>query len=170
MLWFFFLMIRLPPRSTRTYTLCPYTTLFRSAQRAPDRDTEPGDPEARLLWPVAARQSTVRTRPWRCGARLYRRRLENRPDQDRRAGRDARPCRFRRILAPPPRTLLGRRSPRQSRNPRPLEGVNAMKNVINRALFAALLAGSTVTAIGTSAPAAAQVGGIVHDQIGRAHV
>src|SRR3546814_11909665 len=38
-----------------------------------------------------------------------------------------------------------------------------MKNVINRALFAALLAGSTVTAIGTSAPAAAQVGGIVHD-------
>src|SRR3546814_16063030 len=23
-------MIRLPPRSTRTYTLCPYTTLFRS--------------------------------------------------------------------------------------------------------------------------------------------
>src|SRR3546814_9957044 len=27
---FFFLMIRLPPRSTRTDTLCPYTTLFRS--------------------------------------------------------------------------------------------------------------------------------------------
>src|SRR3546814_12855881 len=26
----FFLMIRLPPRSTRTDTLCPYTTLFRS--------------------------------------------------------------------------------------------------------------------------------------------
>src|SRR3546814_4836598 len=26
----FFLMIRLPPRSTRTYTLFPYTTLFRS--------------------------------------------------------------------------------------------------------------------------------------------
>ena len=38
-----------------------------------------------------------------------------------------------------------------------------MKNVINRALFAALLAGSTLTAIVTSAPAAAQVGGIVHD-------
>src|SRR3546814_2458400 len=34
-------MIRLPPRSTRTDTLCPYTTLFRSAllaiaARAPD--------------------------------------------------------------------------------------------------------------------------------------
>src|SRR3546814_4068568 len=30
---FFFLMIRLPPRSTRTDTLFPYTTLFRSADR-----------------------------------------------------------------------------------------------------------------------------------------
>src|SRR3546814_21131357 len=29
----FFLMIRRPPRSTRTDTLFPYTTLFRSAQR-----------------------------------------------------------------------------------------------------------------------------------------
>src|SRR3546814_17952603 len=28
----FFLMIRRPPRSTRTYTLFPYTTLFRSAE------------------------------------------------------------------------------------------------------------------------------------------
>src|SRR3546814_14747726 len=30
---FFVLMIRLPPRSTRTDTLCPYTTLFRSNAR-----------------------------------------------------------------------------------------------------------------------------------------
>src|SRR3546814_17389862 len=30
----FFLMIRRPPRSTRTDTLFPYTTLFRSHQRA----------------------------------------------------------------------------------------------------------------------------------------
>src|SRR3546814_4753820 len=30
-----FLMIRRPPRSTRTDTLFPYTTLFRSACRAP---------------------------------------------------------------------------------------------------------------------------------------
>src|SRR3546814_12222594 len=30
---FFFLMIRRPPRSTRTDTLFPYTTLFRSRQR-----------------------------------------------------------------------------------------------------------------------------------------
>src|SRR3546814_20889966 len=35
---FFFLMIRRPPRSTRTDTLFPYTTLFRSGQYAgPDR-------------------------------------------------------------------------------------------------------------------------------------
>src|SRR3546814_8400748 len=34
---FFFLMIRRPPRSTRTDTLFPYTTLFRSeADRAAD--------------------------------------------------------------------------------------------------------------------------------------
>src|SRR6188474_3771260 len=31
--FFFFLMIRRPPRSTRRYTLFPYTTLFRSAAR-----------------------------------------------------------------------------------------------------------------------------------------
>src|SRR3546814_13443332 len=31
---FFFLMIRLPPRSTRTDTLFPYTTLFRSRMGA----------------------------------------------------------------------------------------------------------------------------------------
>src|SRR3546814_18884381 len=30
LLFFFFLMFRRPPRSTRTYTLFPYTTLFRS--------------------------------------------------------------------------------------------------------------------------------------------
>src|SRR3546814_4477122 len=32
-LYLFFLMIRRPPRSTRTDTLFPYTTLFRSASR-----------------------------------------------------------------------------------------------------------------------------------------
>src|SRR3546814_8029353 len=32
-LFFFFLMIRRPPRSTRTDTLFPYTTLFRSGRR-----------------------------------------------------------------------------------------------------------------------------------------
>src|SRR3546814_20897016 len=33
----FFLMLRRPPRSTRTYTLFPYTTLFRSLDDAPTR-------------------------------------------------------------------------------------------------------------------------------------
>src|SRR3546814_15742552 len=37
---FFFLMIRRPPRSTRTDTLFPYTTLFRSPAELPnDEDT-----------------------------------------------------------------------------------------------------------------------------------
>src|SRR3546814_16146701 len=35
---FFFLMIRRPPRSTRTDTLFPYTTLFRSADRDQPQD------------------------------------------------------------------------------------------------------------------------------------
>src|SRR3546814_3718036 len=35
-MYFFFLMIRRPPRSTRTDTLFPYTTLFRSALRFPE--------------------------------------------------------------------------------------------------------------------------------------
>src|SRR3546814_14891464 len=35
---FFFLMIRRPPRSTRTDTLFPYTTLFLSVRRLTDQD------------------------------------------------------------------------------------------------------------------------------------
>src|SRR3546814_12111467 len=38
MISFFFLMIRRPPRSTRTDTLFPYTTLFRSIKRGYTRD------------------------------------------------------------------------------------------------------------------------------------
>src|SRR3546814_19078118 len=38
---FFFLMIRRPPRSTRTDTLFPYTTLFRSPLPEP-LEQEPG--------------------------------------------------------------------------------------------------------------------------------
>src|SRR3546814_19297861 len=46
-IYFFFLMIRRPPRSTRTDTLFPYTTLFRSLRaivprRAPARDHDLG--------------------------------------------------------------------------------------------------------------------------------
>src|SRR6059058_6545681 len=36
--FFFFLMIRRPPRSTRRYTLFPYTTLFRSPERPAEEE------------------------------------------------------------------------------------------------------------------------------------
>src|SRR3546814_9781841 len=42
-----FLMIRRPPRSTRTDTLFPYTTLFRSGLRHCDPHREPSGPSAR---------------------------------------------------------------------------------------------------------------------------
>src|SRR3546814_1623641 len=59
-LFFFFLMIRRPPRSTRTDTLFPYTTLFRSLGRRRDRF---GDRKAG---------------PYRlCGRRQRRRRYRN---------------------------------------------------------------------------------------------
>src|SRR3546814_17402855 len=43
---FFFLMIRRPPRSTRTDTLFPYTTLFRSRLAA--RELRGGDARLRI--------------------------------------------------------------------------------------------------------------------------
>src|SRR3546814_14799955 len=43
---FFFLMIRLPPRSTRTDTLFPYTTLFRSLLVGYTADEVVGMPRA----------------------------------------------------------------------------------------------------------------------------
>src|SRR3546814_17071065 len=79
----FCLMIRRPPRSTRTDTLFPYTTLFRSARPGQVRPLRPrrlrmgarGGGEARtrpaLRRAVLAQQ--VRTRPARTG-RLDRRR------------------------------------------------------------------------------------------------
>src|SRR3546814_3615681 len=39
----FFLMIRRPPRSTRTDTLFPYTTLYRSPDDPRERDIRPTD-------------------------------------------------------------------------------------------------------------------------------
>src|SRR3546814_2769741 len=43
MCFFFFLMIRRPPRSTRTDTLFPYTTLFRSGHCALGQRAGGGD-------------------------------------------------------------------------------------------------------------------------------
>src|SRR3546814_15040555 len=51
----FFLMIRRPPRSTRTDTLFPYTTLFRSCSANPQRASQkPGSARAglQMLFPV----------------------------------------------------------------------------------------------------------------------
>src|SRR3546814_1521729 len=44
--FFFFLMIRRPPRSTRTDTLFPYTTLFRSSLAEIGRRRQGGRPAA----------------------------------------------------------------------------------------------------------------------------
>src|SRR3546814_12219267 len=47
---FFFLMIRRPPRSTRTDTLFPYTTLFRArSRRLGYRRDSPGKPVSDLV-------------------------------------------------------------------------------------------------------------------------
>src|SRR3546814_1588427 len=55
----FFLMIRRPPRSTRTDTLYPYTTLFRSVAVHPQRDQPLGLAGALALAP----QLGARARP-----------------------------------------------------------------------------------------------------------
>src|SRR3546814_8359497 len=56
----FFLMIRRPPRSTRTDTLFPYTSLFRSRHPAEARSADARraarDREAHALGPRAARR------------------------------------------------------------------------------------------------------------------
>src|SRR3546814_6499221 len=63
---FFFLMIRLPPRSTRTDTLSPYTTLFRSAY-AGVQPEDRGNPSQPIPW----RSSTACRSRW---MRMYIRR------------------------------------------------------------------------------------------------
>src|SRR3546814_4280476 len=78
-------MLRRPPRSTRTDTLFPYTTLFRSpdacrdadGERAPDHAAEPGCADHRRL---------PRAREAVCGAaREARVDLADDPDRDDRS-------------------------------------------------------------------------------------
>src|SRR3546814_13077422 len=89
---FFFLMIRRPPRSTRTDTLFPYTTLFRSLERTgrqPFVKTHPalasgrGNPLPRLS-PIRAmsnvREPRQRTQP-----------REERPERQHRLSQERRP-------------------------------------------------------------------------------
>src|SRR3546814_16257550 len=70
-------MIRRPPRSTRTDTLFPYTTLFRS-QRAAASEPPPAHPARRTTPGNIWRQGTAwqhlqwqwrRREPWRAGGR-----------------------------------------------------------------------------------------------------
>src|SRR3546814_13813395 len=60
-------MLRRPPRSTRTATLCPYTTLFRSVGHVPEQmDAEPHrDIEILIAVHILERRSG-------CGAAGYR--------------------------------------------------------------------------------------------------
>src|SRR3546814_14224837 len=67
--FFFFLMIRRPPRSTRTDTLFPYTTLFRSLVpvAAPDhplarRGVAPGEAREHLQLILSDRSDLTRGR------------------------------------------------------------------------------------------------------------
>src|SRR3546814_2804379 len=60
---FFFFMIRRPPRSTRTYTLFPYTTLFRSAARHPLRRWAHPETISQVHAPVPWRSARVASCP-----------------------------------------------------------------------------------------------------------
>src|SRR3546814_1885455 len=76
--FFFFLMIRRPPRSTRTDTLFPYTTLFRSWRSS--RSESSIVPQLLSEMPVRRRRYALR------GCRLHRA-----PDRSRyRHGKNAR--------------------------------------------------------------------------------
>src|SRR3546814_18580239 len=84
---FFFLMLRRPPISTRTDTLFPYTTLFRSQRRPPPqhRDDACANGEARRRASSTSEDGEIgfggpvgdRAPPWRhhrldaCGSRLF---------------------------------------------------------------------------------------------------
>src|SRR3546814_4445869 len=63
-------MIRRPPRSTRTDTLFPYTTLFRSApDRRPDRPLRaPSSGEPRAALHARLSRNTARRGGYRAGA------------------------------------------------------------------------------------------------------
>src|SRR3546814_9537802 len=56
-------MIRRPPRSTRTYTLFPYTTLFRSAQGS-GRDRALPSHRPREIASALLQGLGARSRPW----------------------------------------------------------------------------------------------------------
>src|SRR3546814_6018363 len=90
---FFFLMIRLPPISTRTDTLFPYTTLFRSVRWSgsrPQSAASAGDrtPAARDRPDVPARRQQRQLRPSQQLIRLQLRRRGEQRERQRRSAAD----------------------------------------------------------------------------------
>src|SRR3546814_17362540 len=65
---FFFLMIRRPPRSTRTDTLFPYTTLFRSPGSSPSRSGDRAWRRACREWRSDRQRPAMRKSPGATGA------------------------------------------------------------------------------------------------------
>src|SRR3546814_21023326 len=61
---FFFLMIRRPPRSTRTDTLFPYTTLFRSRRASNSRSSPSMTRAARNIRQAARSRRSGSRRHW----------------------------------------------------------------------------------------------------------
>src|SRR3546814_5118695 len=77
-------MIRPPPRSTRTDTLFPYTTLFRAPERSPGTARAEG-PRARR--PCRLRPSRGATSRGAPASRFAATRIHDNPYRDRRCGR-----------------------------------------------------------------------------------
>src|SRR3546814_3553292 len=80
-MFFFFLMIRRPPRSTRTDTLFPYTTLFRS--RRPPSTSGPGCGHGRVPPTGGTPPETLRRArsPRSCGSCAPSRRRSGRSEE-----------------------------------------------------------------------------------------
>src|SRR3546814_2173243 len=77
--YIFFLMIRRPPRSTRTDTLFPYTTLFRSARARtpPQRHRAAASAAALPVWQAGVAKGSSHKSPSElCGTLRDRRRSE----------------------------------------------------------------------------------------------
>src|SRR3546814_3847173 len=106
----YFFMIRRPPRSTRTDTLFPFTTLFRSQRRVP-----PCDGPARRAAAVRQRAGTVRNRGRAARRRPHHRAVPARRPAVRGAARGGRKLRGQRT---PQAGGAGRRAVRVPRHPR----------------------------------------------------
>src|SRR3546814_12467756 len=88
MTFFFFLMIRRPPRSTRTDTLFPYTTLFRSQQSVDGAEAAlRRDPALIAAGGVQAHRIALAQRQVRDDQRRVQRVVEVRQRADRKSTR-----------------------------------------------------------------------------------